>query len=83
MEERSLGEAIARRRHALKQSQEETAHAAGISTRYFADVERGTRSVSVAVARRIAKALSMRLQDLLDHADGIASRSTSARPKRR
>jgi len=83
MEARWLGEAIARRRRTLKQSQEDVAHAADISTRYFADVERGSRSVSVAVARRIAKALSMRLQDLLDAADAIASRSTSARSKRR
>ena len=82
MEERWLGEAISKRRHVLKQSQEETAHAAGISSRYFADVERGTRSVSVVVARRIARALSMKLQDLLDLADAIGSRSTKPRPKR-
>jgi transcriptional regulator with XRE-family HTH domain len=83
MDARWLGEAIAQRRRALERSQKDVAHAADISTRYFADVERGSRSVSLAVAQRIAKALSMRLQDLLDDADAIASRSTSARPKRR
>lgn len=82
MEARKLGEAILQRRRALKKSQEDVAYAANISTRYFADVERGSRSVSVTIARRIARALSTRLQDLLDDADALAMKSPAKRTKR-
>ena len=50
-------------------SQEAVAHAAEISARYYADVERGARNPSIDVGRKIAKALGMRLQDILDLVD--------------
>jgi len=66
---RKLGRAIRTRREALGLSQEAAAHEAGISARYYADVERGTRSVSVEIACRIASALDTKLQSILDTAD--------------
>jgi len=66
---RAFGDAIARRRRALKLSQEDVAYEAGISVRYFADVERGQRNASLMVARQIASALATPLQQLLDVAD--------------
>lgn len=66
---RKLGRVIRARREALRLSQEAAAHEAGISARYYADVERGTRSVSVQVACRIAAALDTKLQSILDAAE--------------
>jgi transcriptional regulator with XRE-family HTH domain len=63
---RKLGRVIRARREALGLSQEAAAYEAGISACYFADVERGTRSVSVEVAWRIAAALDTKLQSILD-----------------
>lgn len=57
---------IRTRRETLGLSQEAAAHEAGISSRYYADVERGTRFVSVEVACRIAAALDTKLQSILD-----------------
>ena len=69
MDSRKLGRAIRARREALGLSQEAAAHEAGISARYYADVERGTRAVSVEVAGRIARALDTKLQVILDEAE--------------
>ena len=66
---RKLGRVIRARRETLGLSQEAAAHEAGISARYYADVERGTRFVSVQVAWRIAKALDTKLQSILDAAE--------------
>jgi len=63
---RKLGRVLRARREALGLSQEAAAHEAAVSARYFADVERGTRSVSVEVACRIAGALGTTLQSILD-----------------
>jgi transcriptional regulator with XRE-family HTH domain len=63
------GRVIRERREALGLSQEAAAHEAGVSARYYADVERGKRSVSVQVAWRIATALGTRLQLILDAAE--------------
>jgi XRE family aerobic/anaerobic benzoate catabolism transcriptional regulator len=72
MEARWIGVAIAQRRRGLGLSQEAVAHAAGISVRYYADVERGSRSLSIRVGKQIAAALETRLQDLLEEADRLA-----------
>lgn len=66
MDARKLGRAIRARRETLGLSQEAAAHEADISARYYADVERGTRAVSVDVACRIAGALDTTLQSILD-----------------
>lgn len=62
----SLGRAIRTRRKTIGLTQAAAAHEAGISGRYYADVERGTRSVSIEVASRIAAALGTKLQSILD-----------------
>jgi transcriptional regulator with XRE-family HTH domain len=69
VDSRKLGRAIRARREALGLSQEATAHEAEISARYYADVERGTRAVSVQIASRIAAALDTKLQSILDAAE--------------
>jgi transcriptional regulator with XRE-family HTH domain len=55
----------------MELSQESVAHSAGISTRYYADIEAGKRKISVEVANKIAGGLGLRLQDLLDLADEL------------
>ncbi len=69
MEQRWFGVVIAKRRRVLGLSQEAVAHAAGISTRYYADIERGKRSVSIVVGRSIARAIETSLQDILNAVD--------------
>jgi len=69
VDSRKLGRAIRARREALGLSQEAAAHDAAISARYYADVERGTRAVSVQIACRIAAALDTKLQSILDAAE--------------
>ncbi len=46
-------------------SQEDLAHAAGISRVYLGEVERGSRSVSIDVMGQIADALEVSLEQLL------------------
>ena len=58
------------RRKALKLTAEHVAHEAGLSIKYYSDVENGKRPrVSVDAASRIAQALEWKLQRLLDKAD--------------
>jgi transcriptional regulator with XRE-family HTH domain len=64
-----LGRVIRARRETIGLSQEAAAHEAGISARYYADVERGTRAVSVQIACQIATALDTKLQSILDAAE--------------
>jgi len=47
-------------------SQEELAHEADSNRTYISDVERGTRNPSIEVVERIAKALCVKMGDLLD-----------------
>lgn len=47
-------------------SQEELAHEADSNRTYISDVERGTRNPSIEVVERIAKALCVKIGDLLD-----------------
>ena len=72
MDSHTLGRALRARREAIGLSQEAAAHEAGISARYYADVERGTRAVSVQVAWKIATALGTKLQTILNAAERLA-----------
>lgn len=47
-------------------SQEELAHEADSNRTYISDVERGTRNPSIEVVERIAKALCVKMGELLD-----------------
>lgn len=47
-------------------SQEALAHNADSNRTYISDVERGTRNPSIEIVERIAKALDVKMGDLLD-----------------
>jgi transcriptional regulator with XRE-family HTH domain len=60
-----IGEAIRKHRKAAKMSQEKLAEKADLHPVYFGQVERGEQAVSVYALVRIAKALGVRLRDLV------------------
>ena len=60
-----FGENVRNRRLSLRLSQEALANIAGIDRTYLPDIEKGKRNVSLVVANKIAKALELRLKDLL------------------
>lgn len=61
-----VGRNVRVRREALMLSQEQLADDAEISDRYVRSVERGTKSVTVSVLSRIAKALKVTPASLLE-----------------
>lgn len=62
---RILGEAIRTRRKQLKFSQEKLAEKAELHPVYVSTVERGVKTISLDALMRIAKALKVRLRDLV------------------
>lgn len=48
-----------------KISQEKLAFTAGIDRTYISDIEKGTRNVSLTIAKKIADALNIQLKELL------------------
>lgn len=60
-----IGEAIRKHRKSAKISQEQLAEKADLHPVYFGQVERGEQAVSVYALLRIAKALGVRLRDLV------------------
>ncbi|HEX5399066.1 MAG TPA: helix-turn-helix transcriptional regulator [Verrucomicrobiae bacterium] len=60
-----IGEAIRKYRKAGKMSQEELAEKADLHPVYFGQVERGEQTASVYALLRIAKALGVKLRDLV------------------
>ena len=60
----SLGQTIRRLRRENKLSQEKLAEAAGLSTNYVSDVERGTRNLGVKALFQIARALGVEVVTL-------------------
>ena len=60
-----FGKKVLERRQSLKISQETLANIADIDRTYLPDIEKGKRNVSLKVADKIAKALSISLKDLL------------------
>ena len=60
-----FGKKVLERRQSLKISQETLANMAEIDKTYLPDIEKGKRNVSLKVADKIAKALSISLKDLL------------------
>lgn len=63
----SFGRAVRKRRHELNFSQEALAEAAGLHRTYIADVERGTRNLSLVNIFKIATALEMSVGELFTH----------------
>ena len=60
-----FGKKVLERRQSLKISQETLANMADIDRTYLPDIEKGKRNVSLKVADKIAKALSISLKALL------------------
>ena len=61
-----IGEAIRKHRKQANLSQEKLAEKADLHPVYFGQVERGEQAASVHALVRIAKALGVRLKDLVD-----------------
>ena len=61
-----IGEAIRRFRKRAKMSQERLAEEADLHPVYIGELERGEESASVHALMRIAKALGIRVRDLVD-----------------
>ena len=62
---RLLGEAVRNRRNQVEFSQEKLAEKAGLSTVFISRIERGVESPSVDNLVKIAKALGVRVRDLV------------------
>jgi transcriptional regulator with XRE-family HTH domain len=60
-----LGETIRAQREAINLSQEKLAELADLSRNYIGEVERGETNVSIAALAKIAKALRVRVRDLV------------------
>lgn len=61
----AFGKAVRKLRDNSGLSQEDIAQKAGIHRNYWGDVERGERNVSIANMHRIAKALGIKLSELV------------------
>ena len=62
---RRFGGAVRERREALGWSQEALAHRAVLNRSYLGEVERGSVTPSLTTMEKIARALELRLSDLL------------------
>ena len=60
-----FGANVKKRRLILGISQETLANRAGIDRTYIPDIEKGKRNVSLVIADKIAKALEVKLNDLI------------------
>lgn len=65
----AFGMAVRQRRTGLGLSQEALAHIAGIDRSYMSSIERGSQNVGLVLAAQIAKALDLRLAELVANAD--------------
>lgn len=61
----AFGAAVRQRRLALGLSQEALAHEAGIDRSYMSSVERGGQNVGLVLAAQIARALDIKLAELV------------------
>jgi transcriptional regulator with XRE-family HTH domain len=61
----AFGLAVRERRLALGLSQEALAHEAGIDRSYMSSVERGGQNVGLVLAAQIARALDVKLAELI------------------
>ena len=66
---RRFGAALRKRRLDAGLSQEGLAHSAEISPRYLSDLERGRKSPSIRVVKRLADALAIRAHLLIREAE--------------
>lgn len=69
--QRAFGLAVRGLRNERGVSQERLAELAGLHRTYVGDVERGERNVSLVNIQRLARALGVRMADLLDRAETL------------
>ena len=79
----NFGEAVRRHRLAAGISQERLAQLAGIHRNYAGAVERGERNVALLNMVRIARALGVKLVDLVDGIDATKAPAATAIATRR
>jgi transcriptional regulator with XRE-family HTH domain len=60
-----LGESIRRYRKKAKLTQEKLAELADLNPKYLGEIERGENTISISALLRIAKAVGVRLRDLV------------------
>jgi transcriptional regulator with XRE-family HTH domain len=60
-----VGEAIHIRRRRIRMSQEKLAEKANLNRNYVGEVERAEKSITLETLERVAKALGVRVRDLL------------------
>jgi len=65
-----LGAVISTRRHQLGITQEELAWRANMHRTYLADIERGSRNVTLRIVRNLARALEVTVGRLFSHTNG-------------
>jgi XRE family transcriptional regulator, aerobic/anaerobic benzoate catabolism transcriptional regulator len=61
---RAVGERVRHERQRLGMSRRALAETSGVSERYLAELERGAGNASLLVLRKVAQALSLRVEDL-------------------
>lgn len=67
----ALGEAIRQLRNKRRLSQEDLAHAAGVTTGTISAIERGNSNPTWGTVKRIAEALDVSVPELAKRADAI------------
>ena len=60
----AVGQRVRRERQRLGLSRRALAESSGVSERYLAELERGAGNASLLVLRKVAQALSLRIEDL-------------------
>lgn len=71
----TFGRNVQRQRQAMKISQEELAYRAGLHRTYIGMVERAERSISLMNAKKIADALNVKLDSLLENGEKEANQN--------
>jgi XRE family transcriptional regulator, aerobic/anaerobic benzoate catabolism transcriptional regulator len=61
---KAVGQRVRQERQRLTMSRRALAETSGVSERYLAELERGAGNASLLVLRRVAQALSLRIEDL-------------------
>lgn len=61
---RAVGSRVRQERQRLGMSRRALAESSGVSERYLAELERGAGNASLLVLRKVAQALSLRVEDL-------------------
>ena len=61
---KAVGQRVRQERQRLGMSRRALAESSGVSERYLAELERGAGNASLLVLRKVAQALSLRVEDL-------------------